>query len=113
MVVELPQPLADAHDFLDHQVNCLAKQARASRFCVVVYRDNSSKGVTLIRNSGPLGLVPTTRRRHSVTETDDLTGALDEVARRRPNPGSAAIAFDVITVLCWTTATVIHDGLYG
>jgi len=49
---------------------------------VVVYRDNSSKGVTLIRNSGPLGLVPTTRRRHSVTETDQLTGARDEAARR-------------------------------
>jgi hypothetical protein len=83
--VELPQPLADAHDFLDQQVNCFAKQARASRLCVLVYRDNSSKGVTLIGNSGPLGLVPTTRRRHSVTETDELTEVLDEGARRWPN----------------------------
>jgi hypothetical protein len=77
--------MADAHDFLDQQVNCFAKQARTSSFCVVVYRDNSSKGVILIGNSGPLGLVPTTGRRHSVTETDELTEALDEGARRCPN----------------------------
>ena len=82
--MELPQPPANAHDFLDQQVNCFAKQARASRFSVVVYRGNS-KGVTLIGNSGPLGLVPTTRRRHSVTETDELTEALDEGAWRWPN----------------------------
>jgi hypothetical protein len=29
--------------------------------------------------------VPTIRRRHSVTDTDELTEALDEGARRWPN----------------------------
>jgi hypothetical protein len=71
--------------FLISKLMASAKQARASRFCTVVYRDNCSKCVPLIGNSGPLGLVLTARRRHSVTETDELTKALDEGARRWPN----------------------------
>jgi hypothetical protein len=53
MVVEVREPLADAQDILG-----------------------------LIGNSDPFGLVPTTRRRQFVAETDELTVALHEAARR-------------------------------
>jgi hypothetical protein len=51
-------------------------------------------GLALVGDSDPFELVPTTRRRHFVTETDELTEALDEAARRwLSQPKSAATAF--------------------